>query len=110
MCRKRKLIVAFLLREIIGDDQEEEVLLTEYAKPRKQVSDVFKSRRNEGTFNSLIKTHLLDEEEKFQRYFRLTRERFSFVLNLVEDELTISSYNRVKQPINAAEKLALTLR
>lgn len=44
------------------------------AKPRKQVCDVFKSRRNEGTFNSLIKTHLLDGEEKFQRYFRLTRE------------------------------------
>lgn len=103
-------MVAVLIKEIMDGDQEEEFILTEYAKFRKQVSDVFTNRRNEGTFNSLIKSHLLDEEEKFQRYFRLTRERFSFVLNLIEEDLTTSSYNRVKEPITAAEKLALTIR
>jgi hypothetical protein len=32
---------------------------------RKDVSGVFKNRVNEGMFNSLIKSHLHDEEEKF---------------------------------------------
>lgn len=99
-------MVAVLLREILDADEEEEIILTEYAKCRKEVSDVFTNRRNEGNFNNLIKRHLLDEEEKF----RLTREKFSFVLTLIEEDLTISSYNRVKEPINAAEKLAITLR
>ncbi len=77
---------------------------------RKEVSGLFQNRVNEGMFNILIKSHLHDEEEKFRDYFWLTRERFSFVLSLDEEDLTTLSYNRVKEPITAAEKLALTLR
>lgn len=58
-------MVAVLLKEIMDDDQEEEFILTEYAKFMQQVSDVFINQRNEGTCNSLFKSHLLDEEENF---------------------------------------------
>ncbi len=99
-----------LLKEIMDDDQEEEFIMTKFVKVRKEVSNVFKNRKNEGIFNNLINSHLIDEEERFQQYFRLTRERFSFVLNLIEEDVTTSSCNRVKEPITAAEKLALTMR
>ncbi|CAH2011876.1 unnamed protein product [Acanthoscelides obtectus] len=108
--RKRKLAAMLIITEIIDDDRDEEIILRELAESRKEVSAVFQKRMNEGIYNTLIKRHLRDEEEKFQSYFRLTRERFSFVLSLVEEDITTSSYNRVKEPITAAEKLALTLR
>ncbi|CAH1959144.1 unnamed protein product [Acanthoscelides obtectus] len=108
--RKRKLAAMLIITEIINDDRDEEIILRELAESRKEVSAVFQKRMNLGIYNTLIKRHLRDEEEKFQSYFRLTRERFSFVLSLVEEDITSSSYNRVKEPITAAEKLALTLR
>lgn len=89
---------------------EEDHIFWKHAKFRKEISDFYKNREKEGFFKLLINSHLIDEEEKFRRYFRLSRERFAYVLNLVEEELRISSCNRVKIPITPAEKLALTLR
>uniref|UniRef100_A0A0A9X8Y7 Ferredoxin--NADP reductase 2 n=1 Tax=Lygus hesperus TaxID=30085 RepID=A0A0A9X8Y7_LYGHE len=86
MMRKRNVMAALIIKEMIDGDEEEELILTKYAKVRKRVSDVFSNRRNEGMFSSLNKNHLLDDEEKFQSYFRLTRERFFFILNIINLE------------------------
>ncbi|XP_039279369.1 uncharacterized protein LOC120350371 [Nilaparvata lugens] len=110
MVRKRNVMAAFIIKEIIDGDEEEEFVLTKYAKVRESMSDVFSNRRSEGMFSSLVKNHLLDDEEKFRRYLRLPRGRFFDILNLINDDLTTSSYNRVKEPITTAEKLAVTLR
>lgn len=89
---------------------EEGHIFWKHAKFRKDITVFYKNQENERFFNLLINSHLTDEEEKFRRYFRLSRERLAYLLNLVEEELRISSCNRVKIPITPAEKLALTLR
>lgn len=99
-----------IILKYMKDDEEEDRMLWKYAKTRKKISEMYRNRKNEGFFKILINSHLIDEEEKFKRYFRLTRERFAYVLNLIEEDLEISSCNRVKLPITPAEKLALTLR
>ena len=108
--RKRKLTAMLLMKELMDIDQEEEIIIKKFATFRNEESGIFQNRKYEGMFHNLIKNRLYDEEEKFMNYFRLTRERFYFVLSLVEEELTTSSYNRVKEPITPVEKLALTLR
>ncbi|XP_074040801.1 uncharacterized protein [Leptinotarsa decemlineata] len=91
----------------MDDDPEEELILKKFATYRKQVTAVFQNRKIEGIFNSLIKSHLHDEDEKFQNYVRFARKRFQFVLSLVEEDLTTPSYNRIEEPITAVEKLTL---
>ncbi|KAG7202530.1 hypothetical protein KM043_009730 [Ampulex compressa] len=110
MCTKRKIMIAILIKEMMDDEQDEESILTEYAKFRRQVSDVFTNRRSEGTCNSLIKSRLFDAEENFQKYFKFTRERFSFLLNLIEEDSTISLYNRMKEPITGVEITQRTMQ
>nr|XP_023026996.1 uncharacterized protein LOC111514994 [Leptinotarsa decemlineata] len=79
--RKRKLANMIIIEESMNDNREEYLILTKFA--------TYKWKQN---------------------YVRLTRERFYFVLSLVEEDLTTPSYNRIKEPITAVEKLALTLR
>lgn len=107
--RKKKLIALLILRHLTIDDEDEEYMLHEHWNLRKKVSEIYNKRENEGIFKILINNHLVDEEQRFKSYFRVTREMFACILNLVEGDLTTASYNRVKTPITAAEKLALTL-
>ena len=80
------------------------------AKSRKLINKMFLKRKDEGVFKILISKHLRDEEERLKKYFRFTREQFASILQCIEDDLRVPSYNRVKSPITPAEKLALTLR
>jgi len=77
--KKRKIAGLIIIKEMMDDDEEEEVLLRELTMCRKEVSDVFRNRRNEGAFNILIKSHLHCEEVKFQNYFRF----FSYIYSVV---------------------------
>lgn len=92
------------------DDDEEDYLLQTYAKCRKTVSNMYLRREDEGVLSILINNHLIDEEEKFKAYLRVTREQFASLLNYVEEDLRTEAYNRVKSPITPAGKLAVTLR
>lgn len=98
------LCALLLLNDI--DDVEEGIdyLL---GRIRKSVCEIFSSRENEGVFKILIEKHLLDDVVKFKEYFRFTE--FSFLVNLVQDDLTTKQCNRVKKPITPAGKLSLTL-
>jgi len=44
------------------------------------------------------------------RFASINREQFNFLLSLIEVELTKLPSMRVKNPISAAEKLAITIR
>lgn len=92
--KRQKLYALLLLNDI--DDVEEEIdyLL---GRIRKSVCEMFSSRENEGVFKILIEKHLLDDGVKFKAYFRFTREQFSFLVNLVQDDLTTKQCNRVKR-------------
>ena len=69
-----------------------------------------KKRKEEGFFSVLIEKRLFRDEKNFREFFRLDREQFNYVLNLIEDDLKLNPYNRVNEPISPVEKFAVTLR
>ncbi|KAJ8939899.1 hypothetical protein NQ318_023239 [Aromia moschata] len=106
---KQKAVALMLLQDQILQE-EIEILYVIRSTRRSPSSQLFKRRSSEGAFKLLIHRHLLDDEVKFKEYFRFTRQQFSFLLDLVQDDLGTEPYNRVRNPISAAEKLGLTLR
>lgn len=57
------------------------------------------SREDEGFFNVLINKHLSKNEIKFREFFRVNNDQFSFLLSLVQNELTLPPSNRITKPI-----------
>jgi len=100
--QKKKILINLLIEEI----EEEEIIIEEVMT--KSVNDLYLTRKKEGLV--LIEKHLFRDEKKFREFFRLSWEQFNFVLNLIEDDLKLNPYNRVKEPISPAEKFAVTLR
>lgn len=72
--------------------------------------EIFTERKVEGAYNALIRRHLLDEEEKFREYFRLSTSLFHFILNVIKYDIFLYPCNRVQEPISPEEKLCLALR
>ncbi|XP_022906222.1 uncharacterized protein [Onthophagus taurus] len=101
----RKTLAALILLEEEEDDDIRLLLSI-----REDTSELYKSRNQEGYFEILIRNHLNADDEKFRSFFRLNKEQFNFVLNLVHADLKKQSTNCVKNPISPEEKLALTLR
>lgn len=71
---------------------------------------MYKRRNEEGTFVNLITKYLIDDEDKFQRFFRLNRNQFNFVLSAIIGKINKKPSVFVRKPISAEEKLAVTLR
>lgn len=71
---------------------------------------MFAARHVEGTFDNLITKHIIDDESKFQNYFRLTKCQLNFVLSTIAMVMFKASTTTVKFPIAPKEKLAVTLR
>jgi len=101
-----------LILNLIQDELEENELLFSYLIPkkRKSIDSLFLNLESEGYFNILINRHLFENDIKFREFFRINREQFNFLLSLIEVELTKLPSMRVKDPISAAEKLAITIR
>lgn len=72
---------------------------------KKNVSEIYNRRENEGIFELLINNRVVDGKQRFKNYFRVTREMFAYILNRTEKDLTTISCDRVKSPITATEKL-----
>ncbi|KAJ8938661.1 hypothetical protein NQ314_011400 [Rhamnusium bicolor] len=108
--KQKKGLALVMLQEQDNLEEEIEILSAIHCRTRKSVSKLFQKRMREGAFKLLIYRHLLDDEVKFKAYFRFTRRQFSFLVNLIKEDLTVAVYNRVKNPISPAEKLAVTLR
>ncbi|KAL4107178.1 hypothetical protein QTP88_017561 [Uroleucon formosanum] len=102
--QKKKILINLLLEEI----EKEEIIIEEVMT--KSVNDLYLTRKEEGFFSVLIEKHLFRDEKKLREFFRLRWEQFNYVLNLIEDDLKLNPYNRVKEPISPAEKFAVTLR
>jgi len=100
-------ILLLLLEE---EQEEDELLYNVKYKKREKVDELFLNRKSEGYFEILINRHLQRNETKFREFFRVNKNQFDFLLSLIEVQLTKMPSNRVKEPITAAEKLALTLR
>ena len=55
-------------------------------KHRSWVDNILKKRKGQGAYQHLVR-ELQGDGERFQQYFRLTREQFAQVLFLVEEDL-----------------------
>jgi len=101
-----------LIINLIEDELEDNEILFSYLLPkkRKPIDSLFLNHDSEGYFKILINRHLFENYVKFREFFRISRQQFDFLLSLVELELTKLPSRRVKDPISAAEKLAVTLR
>ena len=107
-----KLLLALVLQE----EEDDDALLVDHfegrtrKRKRKEVKAMYKARHTEGYSNILIANHLLEDDQAFRQFFRLSKAQVDFVLNMVGKDLTKQSCRRVKSPISPQEKLLLTLR
>lgn len=95
---------------LLEEEEEEEFLLMLRQLTRAVPHPMFVARGTEGFQNILIQRHLLKDDSVFRKFFRLNIDQFNYILSLIEHDLIGQSCGNVKQPINPAEKLGLTLR
>ncbi|CAH1969090.1 unnamed protein product [Acanthoscelides obtectus] len=95
---------------LLEDEEEDEEVILWWSSQREDFDRLYQSRKEEGYFKILMKNHLDTNEQKFREFFRLNKEQFQFVLNIVSTDLKKKSTNTVHDPISPEEKLALALR
>ena len=108
-------VYARVLQLELEEEQDEDDLLLTVATLMKRkrrrhrwwVHPIIQKRRQHGAYHHLV-TELLLDEDRFHRYFRLTREQFAQVLYLVEP--LIAKQSRTRESISPRERLAMCLR
>lgn len=98
-----------IICEMEADDSAiEDALIIE--KKRKKCKPMYLARIDEGAFGTLFQSYLSYDEKLFQRYLRLPPQMFYSLLNSIENDLQLASYNRNKTTISPTQQLCLTLR
>ena len=97
-----------LLHAIILEDVEDDDLLI--CCMSEGITDIFKKRKDEGYYSTLIGRYLMDSEMKFGEFFRVSRDIFHLILTEIKEDITTRSCNRWQTPISAEQRLCLTLR
>ena len=97
-----------LLSAIILEDEEDDDLLI-YCMSE-GATDIFKKRKDEGYYSTLIGRYLMDSEMKFWEFFGVSRDIFHLILTEIKEDVTTRSCNRWQTPISAEQKLCLTPR
>ena len=87
------LVLYLLLEE--KDDNEILLHLANEKTSNAPINPIFKQRRYEGCYTTLIDRHLLQDEVKFREYFRLNKAQFHFILDLIKNDIKCEPYNRV---------------
>lgn len=96
-----------LSSESDSDDEFDELNLLYLLSTRKKLwkSNFIKKRKTHGEFNLSLEF----SDKQFSNYFRVNRNQFNEVLNLIRD--TIYSFGcNAQKPIDPEEKLAVFLR
>ncbi|KAL1516223.1 hypothetical protein ABEB36_000142 [Hypothenemus hampei] len=98
---------------LLFEEEEDEVEAINHCmllSKRQSIDDLFKKRKEEGYFHSLINRYLKENETQFREFFRLNLQQFNYVLSLIGNDIKKFGSNCVQNPIKPEEKLALTLR
>ncbi|KAB0803040.1 hypothetical protein PPYR_00010 [Photinus pyralis] len=103
-------VLNVVIDALYDEEEEEDLLLMSLCKKNEKTKNMFLSRETEGCFQLLITRHLMDDDTKFQEYFRLTKHEFFGVHDIVSENLRTVPSSFVRRPISSCEKLALTLR
>lgn len=92
----------------IALDEETEIEDRKQKKRRFAVHPMNKKRKIHGEFFTLYK-ELIDNEERFFKYFRMSHYEFEFILNKIKPLITKQN-TKFKESIQPREKLAVCLR
>ncbi|KAJ8867929.1 hypothetical protein PR048_031738 [Dryococelus australis] len=84
--------------------EEAEYLYDHHCKLRKPSNSTYLCRHNEGVSKQLIENHLLNDEVTFKAYLRFTPQQFTFLLSLIEAELTVASLQSCENVYNAGRE------
>lgn len=106
MYRQKQILLLFELES----DEEDDLFLSEIFKKRNSTHSSFLNRSTEGIYNRYIKKYCYSDPQMFKKYFRISFDVFSNVLNKIKPDLQSRPYNRHRVPISPEEKFCLTLR
>jgi len=96
---------------LIEKNDDDDVLLWYLSEDKiKDHDPLFTKRSTEGYHEMLINGRLKNNQIKFSEFFRINRNQFDFVLNLIRDDLALNPTFFIRKPISPEEKLAVTLR
>ncbi|GBP87903.1 hypothetical protein EVAR_66382_1 [Eumeta japonica] len=105
MAIKRLTVRQLALIAMILDEEEEE---NQKTTRRYWIHDSVKERKTEGEFWTLYK-HLVEDEEKFFQYFRMSTYQFNVLLKKIENDIFRRNTN-FRECLSSKEKLAVCLR
>ncbi|KAL4720971.1 hypothetical protein ACJJTC_019231 [Scirpophaga incertulas] len=105
MAIKRLTVGQLAMIAIILDEEEEE-----NQKPTRRywIHDTLKKRKTEGEYWTLYR-HLVEDEEKFFQYFRMSTYQFNMLLQKIENDISRRNTN-FRECLSSKEKLAVCLR
>lgn len=72
------------------------------------VHDIFLRRKDEGEYHTLFSA-LEDDELKFYKYFRMSKQQFFHLLHKIEGRITKKN-TKFREAISAIEKLMVCIR
>ncbi|KAK9710491.1 hypothetical protein QE152_g25987 [Popillia japonica] len=96
---KKKALAMMMLVEMQDIEDEMDLVVAYSLSTRGECKDMYKERENEGVFKILVQKHLIDNETKFKQYFRVTRDQFFNLLDLIKNDLHVNPTNRVQDLI-----------
>jgi len=72
------------------------------------VHPINKERNEKGVFTNLF-PQLINDPEKFHQYFRMSYDQFSFLHNLIKDDIKKQN-TQFREPVPSEQRLAVCLR
>lgn len=99
-----------LLLDSDSDDDEYIIINLNRKKKRSKTHQSILNRDSEGIFTIYFKKYLLNDENRFKKYLRVSQEVFTMLLNAIKFDIEKEPCNRNLKPISPAHKLCLTLR
>ena len=102
--------------EADSDEEIEEILLLYWYSTKRKVKgkrrwwvhDIIQKRKEYGEYHRLVKELELDEE-RFYQYFRMSKDQFKLILDLVEPHITKTD-TQLRDSITPRERLAICIR
>ncbi|KAK9732216.1 hypothetical protein QE152_g13076 [Popillia japonica] len=83
---KKKALALTTLVEMLDIEDEMDLVVAYSLSTRGKCKDMYKERENEEAFKILVHKHLINNETKFKKYFRVTRDQFFNLLDLIKND------------------------
>ena len=118
MCTYNNAAILYHYMRLCDEDDDDEeqffyeslalLLLNSRRKRRYWIHDTIRKREDLGEFHRLV-MELESDDDRFKKYFRLSKLQFNQVLLLMEDDLRKQTTN-YRRPVGPRGRLAVALR